>query len=406
MTKKLTLIILFMCWGLTAHAGPPTIINSSTGVSTASDCNVAAYQAVGKLCQDTDDGKLYKGTGAAVEEVIGSTGNAATATALAADPAACAAGSLCTDTGADGACVCTAYTLASPGAAGAIVYSDGTNWTRATTFQAQIGDAAAQIVGSTAGHLGEWWVDLSAATTGAEVKHIHAQTADRTVTWPDGNVTFVAGTMVPATSGTLTTPIINGATGTGGKFTGDLTGLMPSVIVLVPSGVHDGGDNQAIMTDGGIDIGASALIGMTVYNVTDGSSCTITANAATTITCTLAGGTDNNWDDSDVWQVGPGPSQSGSVFYVAGAGTIRHPATAGYGGCYVADGANKLTVDMASDTMVFTGTLDAAVATLDAGDSIDSSDTTTDDYMCLHNKSATAVKGLGKRGTWADGGAS
>ena len=187
---------------------------------------------------------------------------------------------------------------------------------------------------------------------------------------------------------------------------GEITGLIPPVVVALSSGVHDGGNDQATMTDGGIDLGANTLIGMTVYNVTDGSSCTITAHAATTITCTLAGGTGNDWDDNDVWQVGPGPYQSGSMFMVAGATTIRHPATAGYTACYMAEGTNKLTIDMASDSMVFSGVLDAAVVTLDAGDSIDSSDTTTDDFICLFNKSATVVKGLGKRGTWADGGAS
>lgn len=44
-------------------------ISSGSGVSTASDCNVAAYFAIGKLCQDTGTGKLYKGTGAAIEEI-------------------------------------------------------------------------------------------------------------------------------------------------------------------------------------------------------------------------------------------------------------------------------------------------------------------------------------------------
>jgi hypothetical protein len=224
---------------------------------------------------------------------------------------------------------------------------------------------------------------------------------------PTGDVTFnTSGVAAIKSSVSLTTPIIGAATGTSLALTGNLTGKIPSVVVLIPSGVHDGGNDAALMTDGGIDIGADALIGMTVYNVTDGSSCTITANAATTITCTLAGGTDNNWDNDDVWQVGPGPSQSGSIFYVAAAGTIRHPATVGYSAIYVADGANKLTIDMASDSMVFTGTLNSAVVTLDAGDSIDSSDTTTDDFIALHNKSATVVKGMGKRGTWADGGAS
>lgn len=39
------------------------------GVSKDTNCNQSKYFAIGKLCADTDDGKLYKGTGAAVAEV-------------------------------------------------------------------------------------------------------------------------------------------------------------------------------------------------------------------------------------------------------------------------------------------------------------------------------------------------
>lgn len=46
-----------------------TIYGKSTGVYTDTNCNQAKYFKIGTLCQDTDDGKLYKGTGAAVEEV-------------------------------------------------------------------------------------------------------------------------------------------------------------------------------------------------------------------------------------------------------------------------------------------------------------------------------------------------
>ena len=188
-------------------------------------------------------------------------------------------------------------------------------------------------------------------------------------------------------------------------LTGVLTGLAPSVVVLVPSGVHDGGADQAIMTDAGIDIGANALVGMTVYNVTDVSSCTITANAATTITCTLSGGTDNNWDDGDVWQVGPGSAQSGSMFYIGAAGTVRHPATVGYTAGYYVNAAGAVIVDMASDSMVFQGVLTSAFATLDAGDCIESPATKGSFYM-IHNKSATEAIGLGFANVWIDGGAS
>lgn len=46
-----------------------------SGVITASDCS--GYTSIGQLCQDTDDGKLYKGTGEAVEEVAGGGGGVA-----------------------------------------------------------------------------------------------------------------------------------------------------------------------------------------------------------------------------------------------------------------------------------------------------------------------------------------
>lgn len=44
-------------------------IPQKSGIITASDCS--GYTSLGQLCQDTDDGKLYKGTGEAVEEVAG-----------------------------------------------------------------------------------------------------------------------------------------------------------------------------------------------------------------------------------------------------------------------------------------------------------------------------------------------
>ena len=44
-------------------------IMSGGGVATDTNCNQAQYYGLGVLCQDTDDGKLYKGTGSAVSEV-------------------------------------------------------------------------------------------------------------------------------------------------------------------------------------------------------------------------------------------------------------------------------------------------------------------------------------------------
>ena len=50
----------------TKMPSPPT---SGWGVLRDTNCNQSQYYPIGKLCADTDDGKLYKGTGAAVQEI-------------------------------------------------------------------------------------------------------------------------------------------------------------------------------------------------------------------------------------------------------------------------------------------------------------------------------------------------
>lgn len=68
-------------------------------------------------------------------------------------------------------------------------------------------------------------------------------------------------------------------------------------------GWQDGGDDKTILTDSSQAWTVDALIGMQVFNQTDGSSAFITDNDATTVTAILAGGTDNNWDDGDVFEI-------------------------------------------------------------------------------------------------------
>jgi len=67
-------------------------------------------------------------------------------------------------------------------------------------------------------------------------------------------------------------------------------------------GTHDGGDDQSILTDSWQNWTTDELVGRTIYNLTDGSSGTITANTATTVTAALSGG-DNDWDDDDVYKI-------------------------------------------------------------------------------------------------------
>lgn len=211
---------------------------------------------------------------------------------------------------------------------------------------------------------------------------------------PPGNVTLGSNTSVSEVNFSA----LNLVT------TGTITGLSATHILTNTKGTHDGDNDAATLSDSGESFTTNQFVGMTLYNITDGSSCTVTANNGTTATCTLTGGTDNNWDTNDAWQVGPGPKQSGSMWLVTAAATIRHPATAGYTAFYMSNGTNKLTVDMASDSMVFKGTVSGSVATLTAGYCIDSSGSTADDFMGIINVSTTSARGLGFRGTWTDGG--
>ena len=69
------------------------------------------------------------------------------------------------------------------------------------------------------------------------------------------------------------------------------------------SGSHDGADNASILTDSSKSWTTNMLVGLTLSNGTDGSSGAIAANTATTITATLSGGTENDWDDGDTYSI-------------------------------------------------------------------------------------------------------
>ncbi len=73
-------------------------------------------------------------------------------------------------------------------------------------------------------------------------------------------------------------------------------------LIAAASGTHDGSSGAAVLTDSGASFTPGELIGTTVFNITDGSSGTVTANTATTVTATLAGGTDDDWDASDAYR--------------------------------------------------------------------------------------------------------
>jgi len=72
----------------------------------------------------------------------------------------------------------------------------------------------------------------------------------------------------------------------------------------VSSGTHTGANNASVLTDISADFANEGVeVGMTVVNETDGSQGIITAVTATTITATLTGGTDNDWDTNDVYYI-------------------------------------------------------------------------------------------------------
>lgn len=78
------------------------------------------------------------------------------------------------------------------------------------------------------------------------------------------------------------------------------------------TGTHDGGMNQADMTDSTARF-PQMLVGWTIYNIDDGSSATITAISGDmqVITGALSGGTDDDWDIGDEYRIVPpgGPSE-------------------------------------------------------------------------------------------------
>lgn len=68
-------------------------------------------------------------------------------------------------------------------------------------------------------------------------------------------------------------------------------------------GTHTGALNAAVLTDSSQSWTTDEWVGYTIKNVTDGSQALITANTATTITGVLYGGTDNDWDTADNYNI-------------------------------------------------------------------------------------------------------
>jgi len=69
------------------------------------------------------------------------------------------------------------------------------------------------------------------------------------------------------------------------------------------AGTHTGAADQAILTDSTLGATVDEFIGYTIKNITDTSQALITDNDATTVTGQLYGGTENDWDASDVHHI-------------------------------------------------------------------------------------------------------
>jgi len=84
------------------------------------------------------------------------------------------------------------------------------------------------------------------------------------------------------------------------------------------AGAHDGSANASVLTDTDAGFDVNQFVGYTISNTTDGSSGTITANTASTVTATLTGGTDNDWDVGDAYTIAAEPTEDSDLYIYQG----------------------------------------------------------------------------------------
>jgi hypothetical protein len=93
----------------------------------------------------------------------------------------------------------------------------------------------------------------------------------------------------------------------------------------VATGTHTGSNNASTLTDSTKSFTTDALVNYRIYNTTDGSDGLITANTATTITATLSGGTENDWDTSDAYIIVAKPALNPvSITRSGSTATVTH----------------------------------------------------------------------------------
>ena len=166
-----------------------------------------------------------------------------------------------------------------------------------------------------------------------------------------------------------------------GKLTEITTSVYgPNAVIQAYSaitGSHTGAANQAtVMTDSTASYITNNLVGSTIRNLTDGCSGVIISNNGTTVTVSaLTGGTDNDWDNGDLYEIDT------YIFYT-------NPGNSGFVTIRAILGPNAASVTIATPTP-----------------------SNTDDYHC-HGLRTTKIGGatfkIGiisycKRAVWIDG---
>jgi len=96
-----------------------------------------------------------------------------------------------------------------------------------------------------------------------------------------------------------------------------------------PYGFHDGSNDASVLQDS-YATWTDNVIGMYIKNVTDGSGCTITARTATTLTCTLGGGSENKWDAGDLYALSVGGNDPSACPNAATIDVTRYNASSGH----------------------------------------------------------------------------
>lgn len=120
--------------------------------------------------------------------------------------------------------------------------------------------------------------------------------------------------LTDGSTGTITANIQDTVTvtlsgGSGNDWdTGDEYEIVGVLVANAQAGTHSGSANASVLTTSSSSNRISqSCVGRVLTNTTDGSSGTITAVTGNTVTATLSGGTDNDWDVSDAYSIAGGP---------------------------------------------------------------------------------------------------